>query len=381
MTDAWPTVPLGDVLTQRREFILIDDAAQYKRCRVQLHAKGVELRDIVSGAGVKTKKQQVCKPGEFLVAEIDAKVGGFGLVPDHLEGAIVSSHYFLFGVSADRLDRRFLDYYVRTKNFRDQVTAQGSTNYAAIRPGDVLGYTMPLPPLLEQRRVVARIEELAGKIEEARGLRREAGEEGHHLLSSLHSQLIQGADYLPMGEIAPLVRRVVELEDSKSYHELGVRSFGKGTFHKPAVDGLSLGTKRVFRILPEDLVFNIVFAWEGAVAVAKPEDVGRVGSHRFLTCVPKPGAATSNFLLFYFLSREGIEKLGQASPGGAGRNRTLSLKGLENIKVPVPLYERQVEFDSYISKMQPVGELQAQTAAELDALLPSVLDRAFSGRL
>ena len=77
----WPRVKLGEVLTHRKEFITIDDFARYKRCRVQLHAQGVVLRDEVPGAEIKTKKQQVCRTGEFLVAEIDAKLGGFGLVP------------------------------------------------------------------------------------------------------------------------------------------------------------------------------------------------------------------------------------------------------------------------------------------------------------
>jgi type I restriction enzyme S subunit len=51
------------------------------------------------------------------------------------------------------------------------VTAKGTTNYAAIRPQDVLRYLIPLPPLSEQQCIVARIERLAAKIEEARGLK------------------------------------------------------------------------------------------------------------------------------------------------------------------------------------------------------------------
>src|SRR5437867_4102966 len=97
-------VRLGELLTQRKEFIRIDDSQEYLRCRVQLHAKGVVLRDRVEGAVIKTKEQQVCRDGEFLIAEIDAKVGGFGVVPPELDGSIVSSHYFLFAVDADRLD-------------------------------------------------------------------------------------------------------------------------------------------------------------------------------------------------------------------------------------------------------------------------------------
>lgn len=120
----WDNVPLGDMIRYRKEYIQIDDLSTYKRCRVQLHAQGIVLRDSIDGSQIKTKKQQVCHAGEFLVAEIDAKVGGIGIVPENLEGAIVSSHYFIFELDKESLDRRFLDYFIRTKMFQDQVTAQ-----------------------------------------------------------------------------------------------------------------------------------------------------------------------------------------------------------------------------------------------------------------
>jgi type I restriction enzyme, S subunit len=170
---AWPLVPLGQVLAHRSEFITIDDARRYKRCRVQLHAQGVVLRDVVAGAAIKTKSQQVCRAGEFLVAEIDAKHGGFGIVPADLDGAIVSSHYFLFVLDAGQIDGRFLGCIVRTRAFRSQVSAQGSTNYAAIRPADVLRYRIPLPPLDEQGRIV----DLQGRIDELRRLQAEVAAE------------------------------------------------------------------------------------------------------------------------------------------------------------------------------------------------------------
>lgn len=161
------------------------------------HTLPIEIRNqanIVSGAEIKTKKQQVCCTGEFLVAEIDAKIGGFGIVPPELDCAIVSSHYFLFVIDETRLDRRFLDFFIRTPYFREQVSAQGSTNYAAIRPADVLSYKVPLPPLQEQRRVVARIEELAAKIEEARKLQREAVEETRALTVSISRTVFNPAN-------------------------------------------------------------------------------------------------------------------------------------------------------------------------------------------
>lgn len=170
----WSEVPLDRLIQHRKEFIRIDDLQIYKRCRVQVDAKGIVLRDSVYGSEVKTKKQQVCHAGDFLVAEIDAKMGGYGIVPEDLEGAIVSSHYFLYTIDEGKLDRKFLDFFIRTSTFRDQVAAQGSTNYAEIRPDNVLEYQIPLPPSEEQQRIVGRIEELVAKVEEARGVRSQA---------------------------------------------------------------------------------------------------------------------------------------------------------------------------------------------------------------
>lgn len=184
-----------------------------------------------------------------------------------------------------------------------------------------------------------------------------------------------------MRDIAPLVRRRVEPGTTDSYPELGIRSFGKGTFHKPALDCADVGSKKMYRIEPGDLVFNNVFAWEGAVAVAQPEDTGRFGSHRFITCVPKFGVVTAEFLRFYFLTPEGLDKIGKASPGGAGRNRTLGLEKLAEIEVPIPAYKDQVRFDRLQHQVKALINAHHDEMAKLDAMLPSILDRAFMGAL
>jgi type I restriction enzyme S subunit len=147
------------------------------------------------------------------------------------------------------------------------------------------------------------------------------------------------------------------------------------------LSGADVGSKKLFRIEPGDLVFNNVFAWEGAVAVAKAEDFGRFGSHRFITCLPKKGLTTSEFVCFYYLTSEGLEKLGEASPGGAGRNRTLGLDSLSKIEVPVPPIDRQLWFNSLQAKVSSFKQIRAQTVAELEGLLPSILDKAFKGEL
>ncbi len=204
-----------------------------------------------------------------------------------------------------------------------------------------------------------------------------AARESRALLLKAFARVIAGAPYYPMAEVAPLVRRPVDVQPDRSYPELGVRSFGRGAFHKPALEGVEFGSKKLFRIRNGDLLFNVVFAWEGAVAVAREADNGRVGSHRFLTCVPDPGVATNEFLRFYFLTPEGLQKLGEASPGGAGRNRTLGLKKLAVIEVPVPPLDRQRWFDRLQRQVHEVEAIHKRTSQDADALVSSLLHREF----
>ena len=169
----YPATKFGTFLNHRKQFIQIEDTEKYKRARVQLHWKGIVLRDEVEGAIIKTKDQQIARQGELLVAEIDAKVGGIEIVPPGSDHAIVSSHYFLFEIDESKCLRPWLDWLVRSGGLGDQFAARGSTNYAAIRPRHIMDYEIPLPPLDEQRRIVSRIEELGAKIAEATHLQEE----------------------------------------------------------------------------------------------------------------------------------------------------------------------------------------------------------------
>ncbi len=195
----------------------------------------------------------------------------------------------------------------------------------------------------------------------------------------MKGQLVQR----PMREIAPLVRRPVETVPDQFYPEVGIRSFGRGVFHKEPKTGLELGEKRLFEWRAGDLLFNIVFAWEGAVAVASKEEDGKVGSHRFLTCVVDPKLADARYLFWWFTHDKGREKLLRASPGGAGRNRTLGIEKLSAIEVPLPPLDEQ---RSIAQRLDTVAALVAErrraieaAERETQALLLKTFKRAMDG--
>lgn len=169
-----------------------------------------------------------------------------------------------------------------------------------------------------------------------------------------------------LADVAPIVRRPVDIRPDHSYAELGIRSFGKGTFHKPPLTGADAGTKRLFKIEPGDLVLSNVFAWEGAIAVAASDDAGRYGSHRFITCVVDSARACAEYLKFYLTaSEDGKEQIRRASPGGAGRNRTLGVEKLGQIKIPLPPVEMQ---RAMIARLEALTGKTRQVEAHLDAV-------------
>lgn len=376
-------VPLKEILIKSEDWIDINPTEKYKQVTVKIWGKGVVERNEVTGAEIAASKRLQVHYGQFILSKIDARHGAFGLIPNSLEGAVVTNDFPVFTPNSQKILPQFLDLMSKTKDFIElcKAASEGTTNRVRLKEDKFLSMKILLPALEEQRRIVARVEEIVGKIEEVRSLKNGVILDSHRLLLSAYHKLIEGAEYLPMKFVAPLQRRSVEIELSKNYPELGIRSFGKGTFHKPALSGAEIGTKKLFRIEDNDLLFQIVFAWEGAVAIAQPEDHERFGSHRFLTCVPQAGIATSSFLCFHFLTEKGLEDLGKASPGGAGRNRTLGLKALENVKVPVPLFEKQLWFDNLTTKVDTMKRLRKETIKELDTLLPSILDKAFQGEL
>jgi len=133
----------------------------------------------------------------------------------------------------------------------------------------------------------------------------------------------------------------VNVEPLREYREIGIRSHGKGIFHKPPISGDSLGEKRVFWVVPNALVLNIVFAWEQAVAVTSNQENGMIASHRFPMYRPVGNGCDVNFLLQYFKTPQGKKLLELASPGGAGRNKTLGQREFERLNVCMPIVTEQ----------------------------------------
>lgn len=149
------------------------------------------------------------------------------------------------------------------------------------------------------------------------------------------------------GELTERVSIPVEVKENELYQQIGIRSHGKGIFHKELVDGKTLGNKRVFWVKENVFIVNIVFAWEQAVAKTTDKEIGMIASHRFPMYSPKIDEADLDYLLYFFLTKKGKSLLELASPGGAGRNKTLGQKEFENLKLSIPSKDEQIKIASF----------------------------------
>src|ERR1017187_6154074 len=191
MSRNWPTVKLGNVLTPSSREEAVDATKEYRLLGVRLEGRGPFLREVVSGTQTSATKLFRVEKGDFIYSRLFACRGAFGVISEELDGCYVSSEFPMFLPVPGMVDFDFLRYWFQLPTVIALVDedCSGSTPLTRNRFKEnfFLALEIPLPPLAEQRRVVARIEELAAQIHEARTLRHQAAEEAEALhLSVLH---------------------------------------------------------------------------------------------------------------------------------------------------------------------------------------------------
>jgi len=170
----------------------------------------------------------------------------------------------------------------------------------------------------------------------------------------------------------------VEVKVSESYRQIGTRSHGKGIFHKESVTGKELGNKRVFWVHEKALVINIVFAWEHSIALTSEKEKGFIASHRFPMYLPKENRCNLNFILEFFLRKYGKYLLELASPGGAGRNKTLGQSNFNELKLMVPSVEEQERIVEFLGLVDQKIEKHKEQLLLLESYKKGMMQKIFS---
>jgi restriction endonuclease S subunit len=184
-----------------------------------------------------------------------------------------------------------------------------------------------------------------------------------------------------ISKITSRIKNPFTPEPEKHYREIGIRSHCKGIFHKEEVTGKQLGNKSVFWIQPDCFVVNIVFAWEHAIAKTTQSEVGMIASHRFPMYKPKEDILDLDYLLYYFKTPRGKHLLGLASPGGAGRNKTLGQSDFVKLQIPVPSLEEQKKIVSVLLSADKEIELLKQHIEFLKGQKKGLMQKLLTGEI
>lgn len=187
-------------------------------------------------------------------------------------------------------------------------------------------------------------------------------------------------DVYMLGDCLSRVERPVEVKPNELYTQIGIRSHGKGLFYKEPVTGAALGNKAVFWIEPDCFIVNIVFAWEQAIGKTTQSEVGMIGSHRFPMYRPVNDRVDIDYLISYFLTKRGTDILEAASPGGAGRNKTLGQDRFLKSKITLPPIEEQQKIATILTTQDKVIELKEKRLAEKQRQKKYLMQQLLTGK-
>ena len=183
---------------------------------------------------------------------------------------------------------------------------------------------------------------------------------------------------MSLGSVLKLERIPLEINPDKEYVQIGIRSFGKGIFHRFPVKGEELSKLRYFHLRAGRLIVSNIMAWEGAIAVSTNEEEGCVASSRFLSYVPT-GDINLSYINFFFQSEAGRSLIRGTSTGTVLRNQTLSIKDFEAVEVALPPLSEQLNIAarlnssfSGLDRIEALRKRERQTAA---AIAESLLAR------
>ena len=310
---------------------------------------------------------------------------------------------------SDGFESRFLTYlhftlYSARVNVRSIKQSIGIQN---LDKASYLNEAVALPPLPEQRAIAAFLDRETARIDALVSREKRLIELLQEKRTALITRAVtrgldsdapmkdSGVEWLgempihwettKLRRLLTLVSHHVDVHPEQSYQEIGIRSWGRGIFHKDPVTGAQLGDKRVFKLRSGELVLNIVFAWEGAVAIVSESEKDMIASHRFPTFQHTRTLVDLDYLLMFLQSEHGRGLMGLNSPGAAGRNRTIRMDSFLEEEVPLPPLEEQREIVTIFRRderrIQSLAGKVREAVDLLKELRTALITAAVTGRI
>ncbi|MBN1559882.1 restriction endonuclease subunit S [candidate division KSB1 bacterium] len=332
------------------------------------------------------KRSRVAE-GDLLITVVGANIGKMAMVPAELESANISRSVARISIDPQKAINQFCLYYLesggikRLLHFNQNGGAQPVLNLA-----DLTKFKISLPTISEQQRIAAilSIWDLAIDVQEKLIAAKERQKK------ALMQQLLSGKKRfeefsepwkeLVFRDFLKPVSRETEKPD-KPFLSLGIRSHCKGTFLKPDFQPEQISLDVLYKVQKDDLIVNITFAWEGAIAIANEYDHNALVSHRFPTYVFNRKKVIPEFFKHIIIDKRLRYILGNISPGGAGRNRVLKKSDFLRIKWSLPSVPEQEKIASVLNTADREIQLLNKTLATLQRQKKALMQVLLTGKV
>jgi type I restriction enzyme S subunit len=380
MLKDWNEVPLGSVI---------------EIASGQVDPKDAHIRDLISvgpdnllsGGGIDRKTLRTAGQlgqisGKYafdekaiLYSKIRPNLNKVGL-PD-FDGICSADVYPIWVSQPDTMDREFLFYVLTSDAFvADASSRSFRTGLPKINRPDLESITISLPPISEQRHIAKLLRAWNAAIEKV-NLLIELRERQYF---GLRGRLIdwRSGNHAALRTFLKPVSRPTPKPDEQ-YRALGIRSHGKGTFSRVVEKPDEVDMDTLYVAKAGDIIVNITFAWEGAVALVPAEHDGGLVSHRFPTFVPIPSKANGRYLRHALRMPRFTYLLGIVSPGGAGRNRVLSKSAFLELEAPLPSVDTQERIAAFLDDAEEAIALATKHRQALDQQKRGLMQKLLTG--
>lgn len=405
MSTKWPRARLGDVLRHVERFEPRDEIEEYPFAGTYSFARGIFVGERKLGSTFALPKIQRIRAGDFVYCKIMAWEGAFGLVPKEADGCVMSGAFVVYELNRDRIEPKFLDYFFKVPAYWQIIGSQSSgTNVRrqSLHPTQFEKAEIPLPSLPEQKRIVARIEEVAAQIEVAKALRKQAVEEVETLIKSHVTRMIRqkvdskswkvatlpelaarSSYAIKRGPFGSHLRKEFFVQSGYKVYEQKHAIYGDFSAGSYYIDANKFNEMSAFEVKPGDLIISCS-GTIGKVAIVPENAEPGIINQALLKVTLDTTKVDRQFFKLVFESDYISAGVTEISPGSAMKNIG-SVKTLKGIPFPLPPITEQkrimADIDVLQTALDKLKRLQAETAVELDALLPSILDKAFKGEL
>ena len=397
-SNKWPDVSLNEIAKPVTRSIDVKPGDSYRTIGVKWWGEGAYERETIDGSRTAAKTLSLVRQGDLIINKIWVRHGSIAIASADVDGCSASGEFPTFELNPRRVDPRWIHWYTKARSFwaKCDALSRGTSGKNRIRPELFLTIPIPLPPLPDQRRILAQIEELFQQVSEAHNLHKEALEEIAVLMGSRERQVwptesIQKAPSLE--DVTRFLARGRQSEQGVSDHFLIKTQHVQQDSLVPTM--LRLAPHIAARVQPETIVQDgdILIACSAAGClgrVARYRHDGRTTSTDTHIAIARPDSdlVEPDYLYAYLRGAQGQYQLRSRERGDWKREKIsfrlteLNLSDLKKVPVPVPTRREQRrivdELKELESEVQALTRLHAQIAEEIDALLPSILSSAFA---